>query len=199
MIKIGREAAPDFSCNAVIGGNIKRVTLQDFEGSYKLIFFYPLNFTFVCPTELHALQEYYEEFKKRGVEVLAVSTDSVYSHLAWLDQPKSKGGICGITYPLLGDTSRQMVYDYGVMTEEGFALRGTFLLDKNNVVQYAAINNLPLGRNIAELVRLVDALQHVEKNGEVCPANWNQGQEAMKATQGSLETYFLIKSLGGQR
>ncbi|MBY0352932.1 peroxiredoxin [Candidatus Babeliales bacterium] len=190
MIVVGK-SAPDFSCDAVENGNIKRVSLKDFDGSYKLLFFYPLDFTFVCPTELHALQEYHEEFKKRDVRVLGISVDSAYSHLAWLEQPKNKGGICGISYPLLADITKKIADDYGVLDQQaGVALRGTFLLDKNNVVQYAAINNLPLGRNIAELVRLVDALQHVEKNGEVCPANWNQGQKAMKTTQAGLQAYF---------
>ncbi|QQR48930.1 peroxiredoxin [bacterium] len=189
MIFVGK-AAPDFSCDMVEHGSIKRVSLKDFDGVYKLLFFYPLDFTFVCPTELHALQEYYEEFKKRDVCVLGVSVDSAYSHLAWLEQPKSKGGIGGVTYPLLADITKNMARDYGVLTEQGVALRGTFLLDKNNVVHYAAVNNLALGRNIAELVRVVDALKHNEQHGEVCPANWSQGQKAMKTTQEGLQAYF---------
>lgn len=190
MIKIGKKA-PDFSCEAVINGQIKKMSLSDFDGKYKLILFYPLDFTFVCPTELLALQDNLEEFKKLNVEVIAVSVDSAFSHLAWLNTPREKGGIHGVNYPILSDIKKTISTDYSVLIEEeGVALRGVFLLDKDNVVQSATINNLSLGRSIPELLRLVNALQFVEKNGEVCPANWEPGKKSMKPDQKGLQEYF---------
>ncbi len=190
MINVGTKA-PFISCDAVVDGVIKKISLHDFRGSYKLLFFYPLDFTFVCPTELHALQDSLEEFKKRGTNVLAISVDSVYSHLAWLNIPKNKGGIEGIQYPLLADITKSIAREYGVLHEQiGVALRGTFLIDQHDVIQYMAINNLPLGRNVPELVRLLDALIYTENNGEVCPANWNEGKKAMQPTQDGLQAYF---------
>lgn len=190
MITVGK-VAPFFSCDVAIEQNIKKMSLDDFRDSYKLIFFYPLDFTFVCPTELHALQDNREEFLKRNTEIVGVSVDSAYTHLAWLDVPRNKGGICGVKFPLVADITKSISRAYGVLNEdEGVALRGTFLLDKNNVVQYAAINNLPLGRNIAELLRIIDALAHVEEQGEVCPANWSAGKPAMKANSAGLREYF---------
>ena len=190
MIIVGKKA-PNFICEAVINKEIKTVSLDNFENKYKLLFFYPLDFTYVCPTEMHALQEQIEEFKKRDVEVLGVSVDSVYSHLSWLDTPKTKGGILGINYPLLSDINKTIARDYGVLNEEaGVALRGVFLLDKNNVVQYSAIHNLSLGRNVHEIIRVIDALCHVEQNGKVCPANWVPGEKSMKPTTKGLHEYF---------
>lgn len=190
MIKIGSKA-PAFTCEAVADKKMTTISLDGLKGKYKILFFYPLDFTFVCPTELHALQDHIEEFKKRDVEVMAVSVDSAYSHLAWLNTPKVKGGIEGVTYPLLADITKSLAKEYGVLSEDaGVALRGTFLLDKDDIIQYAAINNLPLGRNIPELVRIVDALKHVETAGEVCPANWTEGKKAMKADQKGLAEYF---------
>ena len=190
MIKVGK-IAPDFICDAALDGQIKQISLKDFHDSYKLLFFYPLDFTFVCPTELHALQEHLDTFEKLSVQVLAISVDSAHSHLAWLHMPKNKGGIEGISYPLLSDITKSIAREYGVLHEEkGVALRGSFLLDKNNIVQYASINNLSLGRNIQELLRIVHALLFVEKHGEVCPADWNAGKKGLKATQEGLKTYF---------
>ena len=190
MITIGTQA-PAFSCEAVVNKQIKHVSLTDFDGSYKLLFFYPLDFTFVCPTELHALQENLHEFKQRGVEVLAISVDSAHAHLAWLNTPKNRGGIEGITYPLLADITKSIARDFGVLNEQaGVALRGTFLLDKKNVMQHATVNNLSLGRSVSELLRIIDALMHVEKAGEVCPANWESGKKAMLPTQEGLKQYF---------
>lgn len=190
MVLIGQQA-PDFTCEAVVDGQLKKVSLHDFSNQYKLIFFYPLNFTFVCPTELHALQEHLAAFKERNTQVLAVSVDSQYSHLSWLAMPKTLGGIEGITYPLLSDLNKTIARSYGVLNEgAGVAFRGVFLLDKANVVQHASINNLALGRNINEFVRLVDALQYVEKSGDVCPADWQSGKKAMKATSDGVRTYF---------
>ncbi len=190
MIKIGKKA-PSISCEAVINGVAQNISLDDFAGKYKLLFFYPLDFTFVCPTELHALEENKEEFDKRNVVLLGTSIDSIHSHLAWLAMPKSEGGIKGISYPLLSDIHKTISSDYGVLNDEvGVAFRGAFLLDKNNIIQYMSINNLSLGRNIDELLRIVDSLIHVEKVGEVCPVNWTSGKKGMKATKEGVTEYF---------
>lgn len=191
MIKIGK-IAPDFMCEAALeGGTIKQVSLKDFQGIHKLLFFYPLDFTFVCPTELHALQEHLDAFKKLSIEVLAISVDSVHSHLAWLSMPKNKGGIEGISYPLLSDITKSISREYGILNEEkGVALRASFFLDKNNIVQHASINNLSLGRNVKELLRIVNALLYVEKHGEVCPADWHAGKKGMQATKEGIQAYF---------
>ena len=190
MIKIGK-IAPEFHCDAVVDGSIKRISLADYPQDYKLLFFYPLDFTFVCPTELHALQDNITEFKKRHVQPIAISVDSVHTHLAWLNTPKTCGGIEGVTIPLVSDIHKNVARAYDVLNEEaGVSLRGVFLLDKHNVVQFASINNFALGRNVNEILRVIDALQHVEKNGEVCPANWNVGDRAMIATRDGLVEYF---------
>ena len=190
MLQVGKKA-PDFVCSAVINNHIKQVSLSDHPTAYKLLFFYPLDFTFVCPTELHALQENSEAFAQRNVVVMGISVDSVHSHLSWLSVPKSRGGIEGISYPLLSDLTKSIARSYEVLNEEiGVALRGVFLLDKENVIQYAAVHNLSLGRNISELLRVVDALIHVEQYGEVCPADWSVGKKAMKPTSAGVQEYF---------
>lgn len=190
MIKVGKQA-PDFSCEAVVNGHIKHISLADYSSGYKLLFFYPLDFTFVCPTELHAMQENIEQFKQRNVQVLAISVDSAHTHMAWLNTPKISGGIQGITFPVLSDIHKSIARSYDVLNEEvGVSLRGVFLLDEKNVVQYASVNNFALGRNVSELLRVVDSLTHVEKHGEVCPANWIVGAPAMTATREGVVKYF---------
>ncbi len=190
MAKVGFPA-PAFLCDGVVNNEIKKVSLDDYAGKYKLLFFYTLDFTFVCPTELQALQEKIEEFRKRDVEVLAISVDSAYAHLAWLNLPIKQGGILGVNYILLADITKSISKDYGVLHEGlGVAQRGTFLLDKDNIVQYAAINNLQLGRSIDELVRLVDGLKNVEQYGEACPANWREGDRLIGTDQKGLSKYF---------
>ncbi len=189
MIKIGKKA-PDFLCQVVVDKQIKNISLSDYNGKYKILFFYPLDFTFVCPTEMHALQENLQEFKDLNVEVFGISVDSVYSHLAWLNTSRVSGGIEGVTFTLLSDIKKTISQDYEVLQEDGVSLRGTFLLDKENVVQYAGINNLSLGRNIHELIRLVQVLQHTEKHGQVCPANWKNGSKSMSPTEKGLKEYF---------
>jgi peroxiredoxin (alkyl hydroperoxide reductase subunit C) len=165
--------------------------LSDLNGKYVVLFFYPLDFTFVCPTELHAFQDKLEAFKKHNCEVIGVSVDSQFSHLAWLNTPKTEGGIKGVTYPIVSDIHKTISRDYDVLIPEaGVALRGTFLIDKNGVVQQQTINNLPLGRSVDEMLRLLEALQHTEQHGEVCPANWKKGETAMKANQDGLKTFF---------
>jgi len=190
MIGIGKKA-PLFACDVVIDGQIKQMCLNDFAGQYKVLFFYPLDFTFVCPTELHAFQDRLEDFRKRNVAVIGCSVDSAYSHSAWLRTPKKSGGIEGITYPLLADINKTISRLYGVLDEEqGVALRGLFIIDKDDVVQCASVNNLPIGRNVDEVIRLIDALQFAEKSGQVCPANWQEGRKAMEPTDKGLADYF---------
>ena len=185
------KAAPDFNEKAVKGAEvIENFTLSQFKGKYVVLFFYPLDFTFVCPTELHAFNAKLADFKAKGVEVVAVSTDSWFSHLAWLNTPKAKGGIEGVEYPVVADFNKKISADYDVLLDGGMALRGLFLIDKEGVVQHQVVNNLPLGRSVDEALRMVDALQFFEANGEVCPANWKEGDKAMKPTSEGLEEYF---------
>jgi len=193
-MKLLGSIAPDFNCQALINGEIKQVSLADFAGKYKILLFYPLDFTFVCPTELHAFQERYHEFKQRNTVILAISVDSVYSHQAWLEQPKSEGGIQGIEFPLLSDITKAIARDYNVLDEDkGIAYRAIFLLDKSNIIQIMQVNNLNLGRNVNEILRLLDALLFTEQHGEACPANWHVGQEGMKETKESVQDYFAKK------
>lgn len=184
--------APDFKAKAVVGGKIiNDLSLQHYRGKHVILFFYPLDFTFVCPTELHAFQECLEEFEKRQTQVIGCSVDSCYSHLAWLNTPRSKGGIEGIDYPLIGDLNKTIARDYDVlMTQEGIAYRGLFLIDKEGIVRHQVVNDLPLGRSVDEALRILDALIYFEKNGEVCPANWQQGKKAFKPSYEGLEKYF---------
>ncbi len=191
-VLVGKQA-PDFSANAVVAGQFaEKFTLSQFKGKKEVIlFFYPLDFTFVCPTELHAFQDKLSEFEKRGVQVIGVSVDSHFSHLAWVNTPKKVGGIEGVTYPLVSDLNKTISIDYDVLVEgAGIAYRGLFLIDKAGVVRHQVVNDLPLGRSIDEALRMVDALQFFEKNGEVCPANWKHGEKSMKATGDGLKTYF---------
>ncbi len=184
--------APDFTAKAVVNGQFETLKLSDYIGKkYVLLFFWPLDFTFVCPTELHAFQEKYEEFQKKDVEIIGVSTDSHFSHFAWVSTPKHQGGIEGVKYPLVADITKSISRDYDVLLEnDGVALRGLFLIDKQGIVQHQLVNNLPLGRSVDEALRLVDALQHFEINGEVCPANWSKGQKSMKPDNDGLKKYF---------
>lgn len=190
-VLVGKQA-PEFTATAVKKGElIDGFSLSDFKGKYVVLFFYPLDFTFVCPTELHAFSDRLDDFEKRDVEVIGVSIDSHFSHLAWLNTPKSKGGIEGVAYPIVSDLNKTISADYDVLVEgAGIAYRGLFLLDKDHVVRHQVVNDLPLGRNVSETLRMVDALQFTEKHGEVCPANWNQGDKSMKPTQDGLEDFF---------
>lgn len=190
-VLVGKEA-PDFTATAVQESKfIENFKLSDMKGKYILLFFYPLDFTFVCPTELHAFNHRLSDFKKRGVEVIAVSVDSQYSHFAWLNTPKSKGGIEGVKYPIVSDLNKTISKDYDVLVEgKGVSYRGLFLIDQNFVVRHQVVNDLPLGRNVDEALRMIDALQFTEKYGEVCPANWTEGEKSMKPTQDGLEMYF---------
>ena len=186
------KAAPDFTATAVKEDQIlENFTLSQFKGQYVVLFFYPLDFTFVCPTELHAFSQALEKNKKRNVQLIGVSIDSHFSHLAWLSTPKSKGGIQGVSYPIVSDLNKTISRDYDVLVDgQGIAYRGLFLLDQDHVVRHQVVNDLPLGRNVSETLRMVDALQFTEKHGEVCPANWNIGDKSMIPNQKGLENFF---------
>jgi peroxiredoxin (alkyl hydroperoxide reductase subunit C) len=185
------KAAPHFIAKAVIKGKIvDEFSLRDFLGKYILFFFYPLDFTFVCPTELHAFQHMLHEFQKRNTEVVGCSIDSWFSHLAWLNTPKSKGGIEGVEYPLVSDIHKNIARNFQVLKEdEGIAYRGLFLIDRQGIVRHQLVNDLPLGRSVDETLRILDALIFFEKNGEVCPANWKMGAKGMKPTAEGLIQY----------
>ncbi len=190
-VLIGKKA-PEFNTKAVIKGSIvENYSLSSLRGKNVLLFFYPLDFTFVCPTELHAFQDKYHEFEKRNTQLVACSVDSCFSHIAWLNTPKSKGGIEGVQYPLLSDINKTIAKAYDVLVDnEGIAYRGLFLIDKEGIVRHQVVNDLPLGRSVDEALRMIDALSFFENNGEVCPANWKEGQKAMKPTQHGLVQYF---------
>ena len=191
MSALVAKPAPDFTAQAVMpDGSFKEIKLSEYKGKYVILFFYPLDFTFVCPTEIIAFSKSMDEFKKRNTEVLGVSIDSHFSHLAWRNTDRKNGGLGDIAYPLVADLNKKITYDYGVMHEAGIAFRGLFLIDKEGVVQHQVINNLPLGRNIDEALRMVDALQFHENNGEVCPANWKSGEDGMKPDPSGPKTYF---------
>lgn len=190
MPLVGQQA-PDFVAKAVVKNEFKTISLSDYKGKkYVILFFYPLDFTFVCPTELHAFQEKLSEFHKRGAEVIGCSIDSEFSHFAWLNTAKEKGGIFGVSYPLLSDLQHHIAKDFDVLTSDGVALRGLFLIDKEGVVRHQIVNDLPLGRSVEEALRMLDALQYFEEHGEVCPANWRPGKKAIKATHESVSEYL---------
>ena len=192
MSKVGKKIT-NHRTTAVIHGKDfdENFCLGDLEGKYVLLFFYPLDFTFVCPTELHAFQDKLEEFEKRNCVVLGCSVDSQFSHHAWLNTKIENGGISGVQYPLLTDLTKEIAKDFDVLKEdEGIAYRGTFLIDREGIVRHESINDLPLGRNVDEYLRLLDALQFTEEHGEVCPANWKKGGRSMKPTNEGLGEYF---------
>ena len=186
------QQAPDFTANAVMPDDeFGQITLSSFQGKYVVLFFYPLDFTFVCPSEILAFNKKLDEFKKRNCEVIGVSVDSRFTHRAWKKTPLDEGGIGNIQYPLVEDLNKSIARSYGILFNESVALRGLFLIDTKGVIRHAVINDLPLGRNVAEALRMVDALQFVETNGDqVCPANWQEGDEAMKPTSAGVASYL---------
>ena len=205
-VLVGKKA-PKFNAQAVLNGGVfvDNYSIEQYEGNkYVVLFFYPKDFTFVCPTELFAFQEKLGEFEKRNVQVIAVSTDTEQSHWGWLQMPKSQGGIQGVTYPLVADTNKTISKNYDVLagdyfyndndeleaTGEMIAYRGLFLIDKEGIVRHQIVNDLPLGRNVDEAIRMVDALQFVEENGEACPANWNSEKEGLKTTHEGVAEYL---------
>ena len=193
MIIVGSRS-PDFTAEAIVHGVAGIVSLEQYRGQYVLLFFYPADFSFVCPSELHALQRHLPEFHDRHVEVLGVSVDSIHTHLAWLATPVSEGGIAGTTFTLISDTSQRLSRAYGVLDEaSGAAFRGVFIIDREGIVQYGSLNTLAFGRSIQELLRVIDGIQFTERHGHVCPANWTPGDLSLTpSVEGQRE--FLERS-----
>jgi alkyl hydroperoxide reductase subunit AhpC len=185
-----QKEAPNFTATAVVNEEFKTIQLSDYRGKYVVLFFYPLDFTFVCPTEIIAFSDRVEEFQKRGCEVIGVSVDSQFSHLAWIKMARTEGGLGGLKYPLVADLTKKISCDYGVLLDGGIALRGLFLVDKGGVVRHVTINDLPIGRSVDEAIRVLDALQFFEKNGEVCPADWKPGKATIKPGVKESKEYF---------
>ena len=183
--------APEFEAEAVMPDNsFANISLSSYRGQYVLVFFYPLDFTFVCPSEILAFNKQLDDFKAKNCEVLGISVDSIYTHLAWKNTPVDQGGIGPIQFPLISDISKSISADYGVLFENGVALRGLFLIDREGLVRHQLVNDLPLGRNVDEALRVIDALQFHETHGEVCPANWRPGDDAMKPTPEGVADYL---------
>lgn len=197
-VLVGKEA-PNFRATAVMGDNTIR---EDFElkaylaGEKGLLFFYPLDFTFVCPSEIIAFDHRYKEFQQRNTKVIGVSVDSQFTHVAWKQTPIEKGGIGKVAFPLVADLTKSIARDYDVLVGDAVALRGTFLIDEKGIVRHQVINDLPLGRNIDEAIRMVDALIFHQKNGEVCPAGWAQGKQGMKASPEGVAGYLSKHAAG---
>ena len=195
-VLVGKQA-PEFTAAAVLAdGSIKAdFSLADFKGKYVVLFFYPLDFTFVCPTELIAFSKRNKEFEERNVQVIGCSIDSQFTHAAWRNTPVDEGGIGEVTYPLVADVKHEICQAYDVEFDEGgVAFRGSFLIDKEGVVRHQVVNDLPLGRNVDEMLRMIDALQFTEKYGEVCPAGWNKGDEGMKPDADGVASYLKDKA-----
>ncbi len=190
-VLVGKKA-PDFKADAVMpDGSFKQVSLADYKGKNQvLLFFYPLDFTFVCPTEIIAFSERNAEFRELGVQVLGCSVDSKFSHLAWRERPRKDGGIGDVTYPIIADMNKEIARSYDVLLDAGIALRGLFLIDKDGTVRHQVVNDLPLGRSVDEALRMVKALQFFEKNGEVCPADWKEGSATIKADPKKSKEFF---------
>ncbi len=185
--------APDFTANAVLGNNeiVDNFNLyENFGEKGTVLFFYPLDFTFVCPSEIIAFDHRLDEFTSRGVNVIGCSIDSHFTHLAWKNTPVEKGGIGQVRYPLVADLTKDIARDYDVLLDGGVALRGSFLIDTDGTVRHAVINDLPLGRNIDEMIRMIDAMHFTNEHGEVCPAGWHKGEEGMKANPEGVAEYL---------
>jgi peroxiredoxin (alkyl hydroperoxide reductase subunit C) len=194
MCTLVTKPAPDFTAQAVLGdGTIEEFTLSSLRGKYTILFFYPLDFTFVCPSEILAFNDKLADFKAKGAEVIGVSVDSQFTHFAWRETPVAKGGIGKIGFPLVADLDKSISKDYGILLDAGIALRGLFLIDKAGVVRSSVINDLPLGRSVDEALRVLDALIFVETYGEVCPANWQEGDGGMKATAEGVAEWLAKK------
>ncbi len=189
--------APNFTATAVMPDNTFKedFTLTDYKGKYVLLFFYPLNFTFVCPSEILAFNKAVQDFESNNCQLIGVSVDSHFSHFAWKNTPINDGGIGNIQYPLVADLDKSISTNYGVLLEPGIALRGLFLLDKEGIIRHQVVNDLPLGRSVNEALRVLHALQFTEEHGDVCPANWQKGDEAMKPTAEGVADY-LTKHAG---
>ncbi len=192
MSTLVTKEAPDFTAQAVMANNTinEKFRLSSYKGKYVVLFFYPLDFTFVCPSEILAFNRKLEEFNKKGAEVIGVSVDSQFTHFAWKNTAPDQGGIGDIQFPLVSDLSKNISREYGVLFNEEVALRGLFLIDREGIVRHSVVNDLPLGRSVCEALRMLDALQFVEEHGEVCPANWKQGEDGMKPTADGVADYL---------
>ena len=191
MCTLVTKEAPDFTAQAVTPENtFAELTLSSYRGKYVVLFFYPLDFTFVCPSEIIAFDQKLNAFREKNCAVIGVSIDSHFSHWAWKNTPVTQGGIGPVQYPLVADIKKDIARAYGVLLDESVALRGLFLIDRKGIVRHAVINDLPLGRNVDEALRMLDALQFTEKHGEVCPANWRAGEEGMRPTADGVAGYL---------
>ncbi|VDL90142.1 unnamed protein product [Schistocephalus solidus] len=183
--------APDFKGTAVVNGEFKEISLSDYKNKYVILFFYPLDFTFVCPTEIIAFNDRAEEFRSKGCELIACSTDSHFSHLAWIKTSRKEGGIEGMSIPVLADKTMSIARSYGVLCESsGVAFRGLFIIDGKGILRQITVNDLPVGRSVDEALRLLEAFQFTDVHGEVCPANWRPGAKTIKPTTAGSKTYF---------
>ena len=190
MSRLVGNQAPHFKAEALINGENKVISLADYSGKWKVLFFYPLDFTFVCPTEIVAYSDAAEKFKAINCEIIACSVDSFFSHLAWTKQPRNEGGLGEVKFPILADLNKNIARDYEVLVDDTVALRGLFIIDDKNIIQHSTINNLSVGRNVEETLRLVEAYQYTAKSGEVCPANWKKGSDTMKPDPTGSKTWF---------
>ncbi|MCA9506973.1 MAG: peroxiredoxin [Myxococcales bacterium] len=192
MYTLIQKPAPDFSAEAVLqSGDFKEITLSSFrDKKYVALFFYPLDFTFVCPSEIIAFSKRTQAFEALNTQILGISVDSKFSHYAWRNTPLEKGGIGAIDFPLISDITKEISRDYGVLVNDSVALRGTFIIDMKGIVRHATLNDLPIGRNVDETLRVIEALQHTEKHGEVCPAGWTKGKQSMKPDAGGVAAYL---------
>ena len=187
------QPAPDFKAKALVNGEFKEVALSDYKGKKVVLFFYPLDFTFVCPTEILAFSDAIKEFEARNTQVIGVSVDSHFSHWAWANTPRKEGGIQGVTFPLVSDLNKTIAQDYGVLLPAGISLRGLFIINTKGELKHITVNHNDLGRSVDEVLRLLDAIDFTEEHGEVCPANWHKGEKAMKPTFDGLKAYASAK------
>jgi peroxiredoxin (alkyl hydroperoxide reductase subunit C) len=191
MSTLVTQQAPDFTATAVMpDDSFQEISLSGHRGKYVVLFFYPLDFTFVCPSEILAFHRKVEEFNKKNCQLIGVSVDSHFTHLAWKQTEVKRGGIGNVQYPLVADIKKEIARAYGVLHDDSVALRGLFLIDKKGVVRHAVVNDLPLGRSVDEALRMLDALQHTEEHGEVCPANWHEGDDAMQPSAEGVAAYL---------
>lgn len=191
MSRLVGNPAPNFTAAALVNGENKQISLDDYKGKWKILFFYPLDFTFVCPTEIVAFSDAASKFQENNCELIACSVDSFFSHLAWTQQSRNQGGIGQVNFPIIADLNKQVARDYEVLIENsGIALRGLFLIDDKNIIQHSTINNLSVGRNVDEALRLLEAYQYTAKHGEVCPAGWNKGDDTMKPNPSGSKEWF---------
>ena len=187
-----QQKAPSFSCDALVNNEFKTLSLSDYSNRFLVIFFYPLDFTFVCPSEIIEFSDRISDFNAINCDVIGVSVDSKYAHLAWSQQPRKTGGIGEMKIPLIADLNKQMSRDYGVLNEaDGCAFRGTFIIDQKQTVRVSMVNDFPIGRSVDEILRLVDAVQFNDKFGEVCPVGWKKGMKGMKDTPEESKEYFM--------